>query len=130
MTHKLSYILLIIILYSCSAANKVQHTDFDQIIFSEKSEVLGGTITIILKNSSDLHCNESNIIGVRLNGKVSDDLVMNFKGCIVSGNSEKGYLGVKPLCNEKNKNHKLTIAHRIATDEYTEITTFDLDEIL
>ena len=130
MIRVLTIALTIIFLGSCSSTQEVLNTDFEKVLFSVKSEVLKGTITVILKNSNEFQCNESNLVGIRLNNEYRDDLTSWYIGCSAGSSEFKGYLTVIPICNEKNMNHKLTIKLRKGSDEFEELITFDLDKVL
>lgn len=118
------------LLASCSTLNK-NVTKKDQfILFQETSDKLKGEITVVLKNSSKLKCDESNLIGVRIDGQINKDLSAWYTGCVALASQEIGYLKVKPICTDHNSIHELTIKIRRENKEYEELITFDLNKVL
>lgn len=120
--------LILSILQSCAIQKKSAYNEF--VIAKEYSELLTSEITLISKDSEKLNCNQSNLIGVRLNGKINSDLILNGIGCVISGTKEKGLFSIKFLCNENNKNHELTITLKEENQERIVVAKFDLNKIL
>ena len=126
---KITFVILILsILPSCAIQKKTTQKEF--VIAKEYSEILNGEITLIIKDSEKLNCNQDNLIGVRLNGEINHDLLLNGVGCVIMGTNEKGIFSIKCICNENNKNHGITITLRQENQEHKVVAKFDLNKLL
>lgn len=121
-------VLFLSILSSCAIQKNTAQNEY--VIAKEYSEILNGEITLISIGSDHLNCNEESLIGIRLNGKINHNLLLNGVGCVIFGTKEKGIYSIKCLCNESNKNHDLTLILRQENQEDKVVAQFDLDKLL
>lgn len=117
--------LVLTLLFSC-AINK-KDTQKTYVLAKEYSEFMKGEVTLISKESDKLDCDKRKLIGVRLNGKINQNLILNCVGCILTATKEKGIYSIQCLCNDKNENHQLTITSR---KENIVVAIFDLNKLL
>ncbi len=123
---KISILHLFLTLLSSCAIHK-KHTRETYVLAKEYSEFMKGEVTLISTEPDKLDCNKGKLIGVRLNGKLNQNLIMNCIGCVITATSEKGIYSIRCLCNDENGKHQLTI---ISRQENTVVAIFDLNELL
>lgn len=123
---KITFVSLFLVFTSSCSLNK-KYTEETYVLAKEYSELLKGEITLISKDSDKLHCNQVTFIGVRFEGKINQNLMLNSIGCVITATNEKGTYSIRYICNDKNEKHQLTITLKQVNQV---VANFDLSKLL